>query len=226
MKKPILLISLLATFAILTSCEGKKTNQSEQVMEEKKPEPKPTYSGKTIAGTTHTVEDYAKWEKVYLEVSIPESRVGVLRGIDDPNLIAVFEFTTSHEEAEANLNSDELKGHMERGGVNSDPVTIYYDMKYMTDIEITAPYRLAINHEVSDFNSWKSAFDNDRSRRQEAGISLIGLATDSGNPNMVYIMFGVMDISKAEAMFENPDMQKVMKDAGVISDPAFSFWQI
>jgi len=212
MKKSISLLSMFVILTILISCSGKKAEQTEQVVEEEKPEPKPAFSGKTLVGTTHTVADYAAWEKIYLEVSIPESRVGVLRGIDDPNLIAVFEYTTSHEDAKAFLNSEELKGHMKRGGVNSEPVSIYYDMKYMSEDEVTAPYRLAINHEIEDFDSWKAAFDNDEARRQEAGLTLIGMATSPDNPNLVYIMFGAEDLDKAKAMLENPELKQAMEE--------------
>jgi len=226
MKKPIMLVLMSGLIVSLVSCGGSQSQQSEQVTEVEVTESVPTFSGKTVCGTVHSVADYAAWEKVYLEVSVPESRIGILRGIEDPNMVAVLEYTASHEDARAAFASDELKGHMERAGVNSEPQTIYYDMVYMNSEEVTAPYRLAINHEVKDFDIWKVAFDNDESRRQEAGMSLIGMATSPENPNLVYMMFAVEDMDQAKAMLENPELKQVMDDAGVIAEPEFSFWQV
>jgi hypothetical protein len=227
MKNSISIFSMLFILTVFVSCGGQKSAQEEKAtIEEPKSEPKPAYSGETVAGTTHTVEDYTAWEKVYLEVSDPESRVGVLRGIENPNLVAVYEYTKSHEDARASLNSEELKGHMQRAGVNSDPETTYFDMKFMTSEEISVPFRLAISHEVKDYDSWKTAFDNDKQRQDEGGLSLIGMATGPENPNMVYIMFGVEDVDKAKAVIEDPELIKVMEEAGVISEPTFTFWQI
>ncbi len=226
MKKPILILLMSGLIVSLFSCGGSQNDQSEQTMDVEETEAVPTFSGKTATGTIHSVADYAAWEKVYAEVSDPEARIGVLRGIEDPNMVAVFEYTTSHQDARVSFASEELKGHMQRAGVNSEPQTTYYDMVYMNSEEVIAPHRLAINHEVQDFDLWKVAFDNDESRRKEAGMSLIGMATDPENPNKVYIMFAVADMEKAKAMIENPELRQVMDDAGVISEPQFTFWQI
>ena len=99
-------------------------------------------------------------------------------------------------------------------------------MKYMSSDENNDTYRLAINHEVEDFETWKEIFDADTDRRAEAGLTLLGMATGADNPNLVYMMFATSDIEPAKEMLANPEMKEVMEDAGVISEPQATFWKI
>jgi len=222
-----------AIFALLTSCGGGKYSEEAESEDEatadayaEESEGESAYSQETMYGITHSVTNYEEWYKVYDETSDPARRVGIVVSLDDPNVITVFEWSKSHEAAQEWLNSDELKEAMGQAGVSSDPEIVYYDMKYMSSDENNDPYRLAINHEVEDFDAWKEKFDSDTDRRAEVGLTLLGMATGVDNPNMVYMMFATSDIEPAKEMLANPEMKEVMEDAGVISEPQATFWKI
>ncbi len=236
MIKTNVLLTFTALFAMLlmTACgsgsgeyedseseESTETTASEMDAEEESP-----YSGETAMSVVSSVEDYAAWREVYDRVSDPKSRISVYQDVDDPNLIVVFELTTSHSDAKEAFASDKMKDAMKEARVSSEPVFTYYDMKYMNPDNPSGQYRVGIAHEVKDFDSWKVAFDNDIDRRKEAGLTLAGMATDPENGNMVYIMFVTDDLDGIKSMLENPDMKKVRDEAGVVSEPTVQFWQV
>jgi len=221
-----------AIFALLTSCGGGKYSEEaedEATAEDayaEESEGESAFSQETAYGITHSVTNYEEWYKVYEKTSDPAGRVGIIVSLDDPNVITVFEWSESHEAAKEWLNSEELKEAMSKAGVSSDPEIVYYDMKYMSSDENNDPYRLAINHEVEDFDTWKEKFDADDARRTEAGLTLLGMATGADNPNLVYMMFATSDIEPAKEMLADPEMKEVMDEAGVISEPQATFWKI
>jgi hypothetical protein len=79
-----------------------------------------------------------------------------------------------------------------------------------------------LNHKVKDFKTWKPFFDADHKRRTEAGLKEIFVATNAGDPNEVQIAFETNDVAKARQMMENPDLHKVMEQAGVIGRPTIA----
>ena len=101
----------------------------------------------------------------------------------------------------------------------------YYDMQYMNKEATTAKFRMGISHEVSDYSAWKEKFDADEARRQEAGLELRGLARDADNPNLIHMVFATDDLENAKAMMSDPNLKKVMEEAGVVSEPVVQMWK-
>ena len=232
MKKIATLLFIPAfIFGMLASCGGGGKEYAEEsdeaeATEETAEEEAITYSKETVVGVVHSVEDLAKWVEVYEEVSEPAARLSYYVNVDNPSEIAVFEFTTSHEEAEAAFSSDEMKADMESAGVSSEPMISYMDVKYINEESTDATYRVFISHEVTDFEAWKVIFDGDEARRAEAGLELRGLGTDADNPNLVSMFFATNDLEAVKGMLADPELKTTMDDAGVISEPVASFWQL
>ena len=78
---------------------------------------------------------------------------------------------------------------------------------------------LIVTHKVKDFASWKTAFDADETNRIHAGLRVKGLYQSIEDANEVTLISEADDIEKVKAMFSSPDFQKVMQDAGVVSEP-------
>lgn len=78
---------------------------------------------------------------------------------------------------------------------------------------------LIVNHKVKDYTSWKTAFDSDSARLADNHTTLLAVGEKAGDPNNVYIVFDVTDISKINAMMADPELQAKMQEAGVISQP-------
>lgn len=79
-----------------------------------------------------------------------------------------------------------------------------------------------INHKVKDFNAWKPYFDADRDRRSAAGLKEVYLTRKSDEPNNVFVLFETNDVDKAQKMMEDPNLQKVMEQAGVLGPPTIT----
>ena len=79
-----------------------------------------------------------------------------------------------------------------------------------------------INHRVNDFNKWKPIYDSDTPRREAAGVKELHMGRKEGDPNDVYMIFEAKDASKSQKMMQDPELQKTMKEAGVISTPVIS----
>jgi hypothetical protein len=77
------------------------------------------------------------------------------------------------------------------------------------------------SHEVKDAKSWKEKFDGDNANREKFGVKVHGVFTAADNPNMVHLHMEFPSQEVLNGMMSDPDMQKTMAEAGVISEPKF-----
>jgi hypothetical protein len=71
------------------------------------------YTGNTAISMTHEVHDFEAYVKAYRSLSDPDSRISIFASPDDPNLITVFELTTSHEEARSAIQTQAFKASLQ-----------------------------------------------------------------------------------------------------------------
>jgi len=76
-----------------------------------------------------------------------------------------------------------------------------------------------LSHRVNDFNTWKPFYEADKPRRDATGINEIAVGQKSGDPGLVYMIWDVKDPAALQKMVSDPELAKVMKEAGVISAP-------
>jgi hypothetical protein len=79
-----------------------------------------------------------------------------------------------------------------------------------------------LQHEVKDFAQWKKVFDDDEPDRAAAGVKLMGLYTSVKNPNDVTMLFEAPDEGVFDILMSDPERQKNIQKAGVISKPVVS----
>ena len=78
---------------------------------------------------------------------------------------------------------------------------------------------IILSHKVSDFKAWKKHYDGDKLRREKAKLKEIYIGTKADDPNNVYIIFQTSNASAFEKMVKDPELNAVMKKAGVIGQP-------
>jgi hypothetical protein len=78
---------------------------------------------------------------------------------------------------------------------------------------------LMIHHKVTDYTSWRKAFDGHKSKQMEAGLTNPRVFQTDGNPNDVTILFDASDVAKAKAFTESKDLKMTMQKAGVQGQP-------
>ena len=76
-----------------------------------------------------------------------------------------------------------------------------------------------LKHKVENYKKWKSYYDKDVDRRQNAGLKEIICGKDSEEPNMVYMIFESNDPARAREMLQDTDLKEVMDEAGVLERP-------
>ena len=83
-------------------------------------------------------------------------------------------------------------------------------------------YVLAINHEVSDYESWKNAFDTFPPARGGALFHRVNRNVEDGNN--VTVVAGFDTVETALQFRDNPDLKKAMGEAGV-GAPRFEIFE-
>lgn len=78
---------------------------------------------------------------------------------------------------------------------------------------------LYIHHKVTDYPTWRKAFDAHKSKQMEAGLTNPRVYKTDGNPNDVSILFDASDVNKAKAFTESQDLKMTMQKAGVQGKP-------
>lgn len=83
-----------------------------------------------------------------------------------------------------------------------------------------------VQHDVADFDRWKTGYDEDIQRRKKSGLQEILVLKGDPNANSVSVVFGISDLEKARIFFSDPQLAEKMGEAGVISVPQFTYFNV
>jgi hypothetical protein len=84
---------------------------------------------------------------------------------------------------------------------------------------------MTVLHECADFNRWKPVFDADAPNRKAAGLTDLLVLRHADKPNLLAVVMGVSDRSKAQAMATSPQLREAMQKGGIIGQPEVHFRQ-
>jgi hypothetical protein len=82
---------------------------------------------------------------------------------------------------------------------------------------------LIVKHRVEDYKRWKPLFDEHLPVRKANGVRCEQLFRTSDDPNDITLLFEVADLNKAREFTRSEDLRTIMRKAGVIGLPSFSF---
>lgn len=179
-----------------------------------------------------TVADFDKWKVVYLSNDSMRSAYGISRfvygrGLNDPKSVIVINKFTDVQKAKDFSMRPGLKEVMKKGGVIGKPVFSYADVIRNVDTKIDQKERVMVAHKVKNFDAWLKVYDAEgEAKRMESGMLDRGLARGVDDPNMVYIVFAITDMTKAKARMNSPELKKIMMDAGVEGPPQIFFYKL
>lgn len=83
--------------------------------------------------------------------------------------------------------------------------------------------RMFVRHPVTDFATWKKAYDDFDSERKGMGVRGDAVFQAVDDPNDVTAWHDFDSIEAAEAFAESPRLREVMEGAGVAGPPAIWF---
>ena len=79
---------------------------------------------------------------------------------------------------------------------------------------------LAIQLTLADYAAWKSIFDTRKQFRKDTmGVKFEHLYRSADNPNEILLWFDVLDAAKTRNEIASDDVQKTMREAGVVGQP-------
>jgi quinol monooxygenase YgiN len=78
-------------------------------------------------------------------------------------------------------------------------------------------------HTVSDYDHWKSVYDQFASVRQENGVIGASVHRDTQDPNVITITHQFNDVNAAMAFASSEELKAAMADAGVAGPPEIWF---
>lgn len=75
---------------------------------------------------------------------------------------------------------------------------------------------LLCRNRVRDFDAWKVVFDGNLEAARDAGLTLVHLWREVGDPDNVFFLFEVESIERAEAFMAAPEAAESGRVSGVI----------
>jgi len=83
-----------------------------------------------------------------------------------------------------------------------------------------------VSHAVKDYAKWRPFFDKDSVNRKGNGMELLVVGRKNDKPNDIIVALQASDVAKAKTFTTDAKLKEVMKKAGVISKPGFTFWHV
>jgi hypothetical protein len=84
------------------------------------------------------------------------------------------------------------------------------------------PY-LLVRHKVSDFSTWKAAYDANLRLREDAGLKEELFLRNVDDPNEVFLLFKAARLQNARDFAASPELRQKMMEAGVVERPDLYF---
>ena len=177
----------------------------------------------------HEVEDFDAWKPAFDEhrtVRVEHSVMAhhINRGIDNPNLLAVYLAATEDDKLKALFDDPELGEAMKNAGVKGPPVVRF--MKPVLNETITDRPLVAaiISHKVEDFDKWRAAYDAHDDKRRSAGIVGHAVSTAYEDPNDVIAYLQAETVDEIKSFMGSEELKNAMTEAGVVGPPEVTYW--
>ena len=177
---------------------------------------------------THRVEEVDRWKVGFDDHEPARRAAGILghhinRAQDDPHLITLFLTLSDLEHAKAFTASPELGEVMHKLGVVSLP-----EIQWLQPIrnEIVSDRQLPsflLRHHVADFDTWLACYDAAGELQHSAGIIGHGANRSLDDPSLITVYHQAESFDALHTFLSDPQLQKVMKEAGVTSEPNVTF---
>jgi hypothetical protein len=185
----------------------------------------------TVAAVvTHEVSDYAQWKKAFDTHAGSRAKNGIFtthinRSAENPNVVSVYLGGTSADGLRAFLSSEDLKATMKNAGVTSAPQIAFVRPAEDLTVKTGALAGAIVTHRVSDYSTWKAAFDGDAGARAAAGIVGHAVNRADGDDKLVIVYLQANSLDALRAFTSSPALKETMKNAGVVGAPTIVFAQ-
>lgn len=175
---------------------------ADKMAEEQKEELAPSISNNEVisrapekfavaCGMLFMVEDYDTWIKSYTAKA--KNLLVVLRNVNDPAMVVLFEAVQSEEAAVKRTNDMLDNTFLNNSGIKGNPVVDYYNVKYYNPPNERNKYYLALTFELENSIEWIQAIASRVNDFSLSGLTPVGIGTNSNNEHDVYILLTLDD---------------------------------
>lgn len=175
----------------------------------------------------HACRDFATWKRGFDTDAPNRASAGltdllVLRETDDANRIALLFGVADRARAQAMIDGPALRQAMQAAGVVGAP-----EVRFVHGDFTPAPADtyLTMTAKVAAYETFLTAFAQDKSDRQAAGMTDLGVLHDLDDANNLFLIWSVDDVGRASRFLGSAKLHEhQVKDAGVIGPPEGHFW--
>lgn len=178
----------------------------------------------------YRVDDFEAWKAVFEAGEQGRADSGFLghhvnRAENDPNSLTLYFGIADKEKAVAYSSSDAVKALMQDATVVSAPEinwAIPRAENIVWDRELPA---VVISHMVADFDSWLEGYNSPEADAMRASDGIVGHAANQAadNPNLAIVYHQAESFEALRALAGSDELRHVMKEAGVTSEPEFTY---
>jgi hypothetical protein len=224
---------VVAFFSCNSSADQKadaaKPADSPAVAATSTPPPPPPFKPFDVVEISHKVKDYAKWLPGFQADSSNRKAAGLDfialgRKIGDSNNVLIALQVNDMAKGKAFAADPRLADVMKKNGVISKPDIAYYHVEWI-NMNSHEKQWVLVTHKVKDYAAWKKAFDADGAeKRKSFGLIDVVISRSLADSNTVHLVFDVSDMAKAKARMNDPELKKIMTDAGVVGAPKVEWY--
>lgn len=192
----ILRVSLVILFMwILNGCSNQDTEQN---IDEVSSEPiNPTLNESNpenisvVCGVLFKVDSFDSWLVEYRKIA--EGTIILLRMVDDPSMVMVFEGGETLEMMEDRVDELTNSEFLSIASVSSKPVISFFDIQYMRTSEKDYKQYVAFMFELEDINKLLGSLNEDLNLYNEYGLKPVGIGTNPHDSEQVYMLLTLED---------------------------------
>jgi hypothetical protein len=170
------------------------------------------------------VRDFDTWRAAF-DATLQERKragfvaQGVMRGVDDPRLVAVVLAVTDVSQAKAYFGDKTLSERMSRAGATGRPrVLLSSNLTAKMEPGRTGLHAAILRLRVNDVEAFKATVDAQDQERAAAGIVGYALGQDVDDPHLAYLYLQSERPAQLRAYVLGKQTKQTWRDAGLQGD--------
>jgi hypothetical protein len=174
------------------------------------------------------VRDFDAWRVAFDATSQDRKRAGfvaqgVMRGVDDPRLVAVWLAVTDVAQAKAYFGDKIMSERMSRAGAAGRArVLLSSNLTAKMEPGRTGLHAAILRMRVNDVSAFKSTVDAQAEDRAAAGIVGYALGQDVDDPSLAYLYLQSEDPARLRSYVFGKQTKQTWRDAGLQGNPILS----
>ena len=178
---------------------------------------------KAVCGVLFRVKEFDVWSTEYNKKA--EGTIVMLRMVDDPSFVIVFEGTNSVIEAEARASTLIDDEFLTSSKVIEDPIVSYFDVRYMRPPEKDYKHYLAIMFKTEDLDQLFASFNSEFNNYEDYGLTPVGVGTNPENEQEVYMLLTLEDFVSFRKRTNSPgEMRRFISSLKLPKDASILNW--